>query len=131
MDVPFNPFLSCGQNRDWGNGNYVYARPVWRYNNNCVKVNANRYRFHFFITGEPYDVTVTSGTYARQLNWGAGAGDPLVPGPNYEVTVEASFDNGATYCPVGDVCLVTIALPGELQGGNQNMVLDNSTGLRL
>ena len=45
--------------------------------------------------------------------------------------MEASFDNGATHCPVGDECLLTIIIPPPFQGGNQNMVLDNSTGLRM
>ena len=130
MDVPGHPQLSCSQFFDWSTGNYVYARPVWRYNNNCVKVNANRYRFRFYQPAEPYDVTLVSSTYYRQLNWNIGAGDPLDAGENYWVTVEASFNNGASYCPVGDSCLITMNQPFQ-GGGNQNMVLDNSTGLRM
>ena len=104
MDIPSNPNLSCGQNREWGTGNYVHARPV---------TGANKYQFRFQIPAESFSVTRTSNNYFVQLNWGT---NPLEVGKTYEVDVRASFDNGATWCsdipspmdPWGDVCLLTI-----------------------
>lgn len=105
MDIPGNQYISCGQTRSWGNGNYVHARPV---------AGANKYQFRFRIPTEFFSVTRTSNTYFVQLNW---ATLPLVPGKTYEVDVRASLDGGATWCsdipspldPWGDQCLLTIS----------------------
>jgi len=116
MDVPTNPYLSCGQTRVFGPGNYVHARPVQ---------GANKYQFRFQIPDEFFTVTRTSSTYFLQLNWGV---NPLQAGKTYEVDVRTSFDGGATWCsdfvppaldPWGDVCLLTIT--SSLQGGGQRM----------
>ena len=104
MDIPGNQNLSCGEDREWGTGNYVHARPV---------TGANKYQFRFQIPAEFFSVTRTSNNYFVQLNWGV---NPLVVGKTYEVDVRASFDGGATWCsdipspmdPWGDVCLLTI-----------------------
>lgn len=121
MDIPSNPYLSCGQTRTWGPGNYVHARPV---------AGANKYQFRFQIPAEGYNVSRNSNNYFLQLNW---ATLPLECGKIYEVDVRASFDGGATWCsdfvppaldPWGDVCLLTIA--NCLQGGNERMALTDA-----
>ncbi|MFN3875255.1 MAG: delta-60 repeat domain-containing protein, partial [Flavobacteriales bacterium] len=104
MDIPGNPYLSCGQYRDWGGGNFIHARPV---------SGANKYQFRFRLLDNTLYTVRTSNTYFLQLNWGPS---PLVPGTTYKVDVRASFDGGATWCsdlptpldPWGDVCLLTI-----------------------
>lgn len=117
MDIPSNQFLSCGQTRNWGRGNYVHARPV---------SGANRYQFRFSLAADGYSVTRTVNTYFVQLNW---TGDPpLEAGKTYDVEVRVSRDGGATWCteyvppaldPWGDICLLTInssmapSLPGD------------------
>jgi uncharacterized delta-60 repeat protein len=105
MDIPSNPFLSCGQFRDFGPGNYVHARPV---------SGANLYEFRFRLPAEFITIVRSSPTYFLHLNW---VMDPLQAGKTYEVDVRASFDGGATWCtefippaldPWGDICLLTI-----------------------
>ncbi len=119
MDIPGNQYLSCGEDRAYGAGNYVHARPVQ---------GANKYQFRFQIPAESFSVTRTSNTYFVQLNW---AVNPLQAGKTYQVDVHASFDGGATWCsdfiapsldPWGDVCLLTIV--SSLQGGGQRMATD-------
>ena len=114
FDVPGNPqFYSCGVTRQFVNNtaNRIYARPV---------TGANKYRFTF-SSGEGTFSRV-SNYYYMNLGW---TGTPtLVVSGTYEVTVEASLNNGATYCAVGDVCLVTI-VPTAI-GGSQNAALDNN-----
>ena len=120
MDVPGNPYLSCGENRVFGPGNYVHARPVQ---------GANKYQFRFQIPAESFSVTRTSNNYFVQLNWGV---NPLQAGKTYQVDVRASFDGGTTWCsdfippaldPWGDVCLLTIV--SSLQGGGQRMDMED------
>ncbi|MEO8588203.1 MAG: T9SS type A sorting domain-containing protein [Flavobacteriales bacterium] len=130
MDVPGNPYLSCGASRAWGNGHYVHARPV---------TGANKYQFRFRISGEPFEVVRTSSTYFVQLNW---ITNPLQDGVTYDVEVRASKNNGATWCtdpapmsaPWGDVCLLTIDNT-PANGGNENMLgagqSEQSEGLRM
>ena len=43
-------------------------------------------------------------------------------GETYDVTVQASFNNGASYCVVGDACSVSII--SNAVGGQQSIVLD-------
>ena len=101
MDVPGSVQFSCGVVRNWGAGNYVYARPV---------PGANRYQFRFSLPAEGFTVTRTSNTYFQQLNWTTS---PLVAGQTYNVEVRASKDGGLTWCtndsPWGDICQLTIA----------------------
>lgn len=120
MDVPGNAYLSCGENRVFGPGNYVHARPVQ---------GANKYQFRFQIPAESFSVTRTSNNYFVLLNW---AVNPLQAGKTYQVDVRASFDGGATWCsdfippaldPWGDVCLLTIV--SSLQGGGQRMYMED------
>ena len=80
MDDPTNPYLSCGQTRVWGPGNYVHARPVR---------GANKYQFRFRIPAEGFTAVRNSNTYILHLNWGI---NPLECGETYEVDVRTSFD---------------------------------------
>jgi hypothetical protein len=121
-DIPGNQYLSCGQSRNWGTGNFVSARPVSRINASGVGTqNANRYQFRFRMLDESVVTVRTSSTYHLQLNWGVS---PLLPGNTYLVDVRASFDNGATWCtdfiqpsvdPWGEYCTLTI------NGGSSNL----------
>ncbi|HMC96226.1 MAG TPA: T9SS type A sorting domain-containing protein, partial [Flavobacteriales bacterium] len=127
MDIPGNPYLSCGSTRAWGAGNYVHARPV---------TGANKYQFRFRIDGENFVTVRTVTTYFVQLNWTV---NPLQDGKTYQVEVRASKDNGATWCidvptPVlgppftqwGDVCDLTIDNT-PVGAGNQNFVPEGAT----
>ena len=116
MDIPGNQFFSCGVFRNWGAGNYVFARPV---------SGANRYQFRFRQAAEGFEVVRTSVTYFVQLNW---AVNPLQNGETYDVDVRISRDGGQTWCtsddPWGNICKVTIGEPqvnptGLLEGGAQ------------
>jgi 2',3'-cyclic-nucleotide 2'-phosphodiesterase (5'-nucleotidase family) len=112
MNIPGNQFFSCGATRQYGNGNYVHARPV---------SGANRYQFRFRLPAEGFEVVRTASTYFVQLNWlGATA---LVDGKTYDVDVRISKDGGATWCsssdPWGPVCQLTIDNT-PANSGNQN-----------
>ncbi|MBL8009985.1 MAG: T9SS type A sorting domain-containing protein, partial [Flavobacteriales bacterium] len=74
----------------------VYANPV---------AGANKYRWRFERDGGGFTRVITSNTATLVLNW---LTQPLVDGDTYNVTVAASFDNGANYCPYGLSCQVTI-----------------------
>ena len=105
MDIPGNPYLSCGQQRAIGTNVYVHARPVKRMNANCTYTNANRYQFRFRIPAEFVTIVKTSAVGQYWVNTNG-----LTCGKTYEVDVRASFD-GTNYCyagdPFGDICLLT------------------------
>jgi subtilisin-like proprotein convertase family protein len=115
MNIPGDPNFSCGATRQWGNGNYVHARPV---------SGANRYQFRFSIPAEGFTVTRTATTYFTQLNWPVL---PLQDGKTYDVEVRISKDGGATWCsnstPWGPVCLLTIDNT-PANSGNQNFAAE-------
>jgi hypothetical protein len=118
MDIPTNPFLSCGQFRQFVSTQRVHARPV---------SGANLYQWRFRIPDENVEIIRTSTSYFLNLGWGPLVAAPLQNGKTYEVDVRASRDGGATWCglpgdPWGDVCLLTIGTPPAV-GGNQNMSL--------
>ncbi|WKZ65772.1 MAG: T9SS type A sorting domain-containing protein [Flavobacteriales bacterium] len=128
MDIPNNQYLSCGQSRNWGAGNWIAARPVSRLNANGGTQNANRYQFRFRLPDESVVTVRTATTYLLQLNWG---NTPLQPGNTYLVDVRASFDGGATWCtdfiqpsvdPWGEFCTLTII------GGSSSMNMENASG---
>ncbi|MBK9417013.1 MAG: T9SS type A sorting domain-containing protein [Flavobacteriales bacterium] len=108
MDVPGNSQFSCGVTRQFGPGNYVYARPV---------SGANRYQFRFSQPNEGVVAVRTSTNYILQLNWVTGA---LLAGETYDVEVRVSKNNGATWCTNdavwGPVCQLTIGAPGAALG---------------
>lgn len=94
--------FSCGVTRQFGVSQKIYANPV---------AGANRYRWNIVNPGEGYIRNITSNTPALLLNW---VTNPMVPSNDaYNVRVQASFDNGATYCDYGETCQVFItAGPG-------------------
>jgi len=104
-DTPGQQYFSCGTTKM--RSQFVTAKPV---------PNANRYEFEFVNVADGYSYTIRSNNYHRFLNWPSPA---LVAGRTYQVRVHASRDNGATWCPWGEACSVTIApalAPG--QGGS-------------
>jgi len=131
MDIPSQPFYSCGGTRAFGTGNYVNARPV---------TGANRYQFRFRIDAENFVTVRNSTTYFVQLNWVV---NPLQDGKTYQVEVRASKDNGATWCidtPIptpgpnfttwGDVCDLTIDNT-PMGAGDQNLAMEDGSTLKL
>jgi hypothetical protein len=115
MNIPGNQFFSCGATRQYGNGNYVHARPV---------SGANRYQFRFRIAAEGFEVIRTATTYFVQLNWTVL---PLQDGKTYDVDVRVSKDGGLTWCtsadPWGNVCQLTIDNT-PANNGNQNFAAE-------
>ncbi|MBL8002318.1 MAG: T9SS type A sorting domain-containing protein, partial [Flavobacteriales bacterium] len=70
-------------------------------------VQANRYLFEFVEPGTGYTRYAVSST--RTLTLGNWTTSPFLCGTYvYNVRVRGSFDNGATWCPYGAVCQVTI-----------------------
>ncbi|MCB0793073.1 MAG: proprotein convertase P-domain-containing protein [Flavobacteriales bacterium] len=114
VDDPTNPNFSCGVVRAFGGSDKVYCRPV---------SGANRYKFRFENVGEGYLRNITSTNPGLVLNW---VTLPLENGGNYDVTVAASLDNGATYCPFGSTCVVTIQDPPGAQAFRVDPVHDAS-----
>ena len=99
IDDVNNANFSCGVTRSFGGSDKVYAQPL---------AGATNYRFRFENVGEGYLRNIAGTSSARVLNW---VTNPLMDGSTYDVTVQASFDGGSTYCPFGDVCQVTISNP--------------------
>ncbi|MCB0787620.1 MAG: T9SS type A sorting domain-containing protein, partial [Flavobacteriales bacterium] len=94
-----NPFFSSGVAKVFGAGDIVAANPV---------LGANRYRFRFEQIGEAFVRVIAKPSYALVLNWSTL---PLTTGASYDVFVQASFDNGANWCPYGAACQVDIVNP--------------------
>jgi len=121
FDVPGSPqFFSCGVTRAFNNqsSNRLYARPV---------TGANKYKFT--ITSAELATPIVKEVSVYYLTLGWTSGPVMVSGQTYEVTVQASVNNGATYCAVGETCLVTIN-NNVTSGVGQNMAI-NSTGATL
>jgi uncharacterized delta-60 repeat protein len=100
IDTPGDQYFSCGVSRT--RAQYITAKPV---------AAANRYEFEFVNVADGYSYTIQGTTYQRTLGWATPA---LVPGHTYQVRVHASRDNGATWCPWGETCAVTISGPGAM-----------------
>ena len=92
-----SPNYSCGVTRTFNGSDKVVCFPV---------TGANLYQFEFVQAGNGYVRTITSTTPTRKLGWSTV--QPLCGTFVYDVRVRASMDNGATYCPYGAVCAVTI-----------------------
>ncbi|MBK9174997.1 MAG: T9SS type A sorting domain-containing protein [Flavobacteriales bacterium] len=131
-DIPGNAFFSCGGTRTIGSNVLVHARAVRRMQPNCTWLNAKRYQFRFRSDNNNpvYTVVKTANTYFVNTTG-------LICGVTYDVDVRVSFEtSGTNWCapngaaPWGDVCLLTISCPPEI-GGNQNMVEEGTTGLRM
>ena len=125
MDIPGNPFLSCGQFRQFVTNQRIHARPV---------SGANLYQWRFRIEAENVEIIRTSTSYFLNLGWGAGVAAPLQAGKTYEVDVRASRDGGASWCglggdPWGDVCLLTITSSAQARSQNIAMTGDGAMNL--
>ncbi|MBK8340480.1 MAG: T9SS type A sorting domain-containing protein [Flavobacteriales bacterium] len=96
IDAPNHPNFSCGVQREFGGSDKVHCNPV---------AGANKYRFRFENADEGYLRNIATNTPTLVLNW---VTLPLVNGGIYDVRVQASFDGGATYCPLGAACVVNI-----------------------
>jgi hypothetical protein len=111
VNTPGIPEFSCGVNKVFGSNAKLYA---WS------RPGANRYQFEFSLPAEGnFTKVVTSVSNQVVLNW---TEDPLVDGVTYNVRVRLSTDQGATWCPWGSVCLVTITNPtsnGLVQQGSE------------
>ena len=95
VDNVNNPNFSCGVTRSFGGSDRIVANPV---------VGATNYRFRF-DDGQGFVRNIAGTSRVRILNWSTL---PLVDGATYDVTVAVSLDGGATYCPFGPACQVTI-----------------------
>jgi|GEM_PF-757572 len=129
MDIPGNPYLSCGATRMWGNGKYVHARPV---------TGATQYQFRFRIDAEGFLAVRTTSSYFVQLNW---ITNPLQDGKTYKVEVRASKNGawcvdhgslagGLPFAQWGDVCDLTIDNT-PASGGNENFSPEDGSALRI
>ncbi|MBK7084184.1 MAG: T9SS type A sorting domain-containing protein [Flavobacteriales bacterium] len=96
VNNPNSPSYSCGVTRVFNGSDKVHANPV---------SGANKYRFRFDKVGGGFTRTIASTSITLLLSW---VTQPLVDGDTYDVTVQASFDGGTTYCPYGPSCQVTI-----------------------
>ncbi|MBK9627083.1 MAG: T9SS type A sorting domain-containing protein [Flavobacteriales bacterium] len=100
VNTPGIPEYSCGVFKPFGSNAklYTWARP-----------GANSYQFEFTLPGEgTFEKVLTGNSNQLVLNW---VEDPLVPGVTYHVRTRLSRDHGVTWCPWGEVCLVTITNP--------------------
>ncbi|MBL7938484.1 MAG: T9SS type A sorting domain-containing protein [Flavobacteriales bacterium] len=109
IDTPGHVYYSCGTTRT--RSQFVSAKGV---------SGANRYEFEFVNTADGYSHTIQSANYHRYLNWATPA---LVSGRTYQVRVRASRDNGASWCPWGEECTVTIAPSLAPTGGASALAL--------
>ncbi|MBK9273311.1 MAG: lamin tail domain-containing protein [Flavobacteriales bacterium] len=105
IDNPNNANFSCGVTREFGSSDKVHCYPV---------AGATHYRFRFEADGGGFVRQITITSTNLLLNW---ATLPLLDGVTYAVTVQASLDNAASFCPAGDVCEVTIGAPVEFRTG--------------
>ncbi|MBS1582350.1 MAG: T9SS type A sorting domain-containing protein, partial [Bacteroidetes bacterium] len=110
LDVP-GPTYSCGVTGLMLDGSSrIWAKPVHRVVNGNI-VTANRYSFRFENPGEGYVRYFTQPSYCLILTQWATL--PLQYGQTYDVTVQASFDGGATWCPAGKTCQISFAAQGH------------------
>jgi len=112
IDTPNHPNFSCGVVRSFGYSDKVSCFPV---------TGANKYRFRFEKDGGGFVRTVAINNVTLVLSW---VTLPLVDGDLYNVTAQASFDGGATYCPYGAICQVQITNPPVAQ--NRSLTANES-----
>jgi hypothetical protein len=107
LDNFAGPTLSCGVTGLRTNGSSrIWAKPVTRFiQATNTLVSANRYRFHFVNVGENTSFDIVLNSYPMQIY----PQYPFQLGATYDVTVQASFNGGGTYCPVGATCQISFA----------------------
>ncbi|MBV6404675.1 MAG: hypothetical protein GFGODING_01430 [Flavobacteriales bacterium] len=96
IDAPYHLNYSCGVVRSFGASDKVHCYPL---------AGATHYRFRFERDGGGFVRQVVATSASLVLSWYTL---PLVDGDTYNVTVQASFDGGGTYCPFGESCQVII-----------------------
>lgn len=99
VDDANSPLFSCGVVRSFGGSDKLHAFQV---------EGADRYRFRFVNSGEGFARNIAFSGTTCTLNWSTL---PLQDGVNYQVSVQVSFDGGASWCPFGPECAVTIQNP--------------------
>ncbi|QQR87272.1 MAG: T9SS type A sorting domain-containing protein [Flavobacteriales bacterium] len=116
VNAPNDPKHSCGASKTVSASSKLYANAV---------AGANKFQWRFENTANSYVRTIaTTGEVVTIGNW---ATNPLLCGTHvYQVSLRASFDGGATYCPYGAVCNVTITnnnsnCTQNFQGGGANL----------
>jgi len=107
LDNFAGPTFSCGVTGLRTNGtSRIWAKPVTRFiQATNTLVSANRYRFHFVNVGENTSFDIVLNSYPMQIY----PQYPFQLGATYDVTVQASFNGGGTYCPVGATCQISFA----------------------
>ncbi|HEX2617045.1 MAG TPA: hypothetical protein VHL57_05840, partial [Flavobacteriales bacterium] len=105
LDNFAGPTLSCGVTGLRTNGSSrIWAKPVTRYvQATNTLISANRYRFHFVNVGENTSFDIVLNSYPMLIY----PQYPFQLGATYSVTVQASFNGGSTYCPVGAACQIS------------------------
>lgn len=89
---------------------------------------ADRYQFHFTnVPHQPaYIRSIASPTRSLVLNRWATL--PLKPGRTYNVQVRSSFDGGASWCPYGQSCTISISYNALTAGGRRMLTMDGNPG---
>ena len=121
FDLQGSPqFYSCNVTRAFipNAANRLYARPV---------SGANKYKFTITSAELATPIVKVVNTYYLTLGWTSGP--TMNVGETYDVTVQASFNNGASYCVIGDACYVSII--SNAVGGQQSFALDGGSALNM
>ncbi len=97
------PQVSCGATKSV-NGGQLFCDLV---------TGANRYRFQFagpnnYVRNVVAPAAAVNSLAARTLTLGVFQQQPLPCGVPLTVRVQASFDGGVTFCPLGPACTVTV-----------------------
>lgn len=87
---------------------HISAKPAVR---QPGTVSANKYRFHFENPADATAFNIVQSSYPLTIT----AVMPFVNGATYNVTVQASFDGGVTWCPPGETCQISISPNGMAQ----------------
>ncbi|MFZ1693715.1 MAG: T9SS type A sorting domain-containing protein, partial [Flavobacteriales bacterium] len=97
VNIPGDIYYSCGVSRPINAPSSIRA---------FSRTGANRYQFEFSVPSEGILFTRNSTTNWIRLD--LIGGNLLQNGTTYDVRVRVSKTNGATWCPFGEVCQVTI-----------------------
>ena len=117
VDDPNNPNYSCDVALEFGGSDKVVAYPL---------VGVNKYRFRFADQNSAFARNIAGASNARILNWFT---NPLTDGATYDVSVAVSYDGGASYCPFGPSCPITIANPPSAQG--RDLITSNEFSINI
>jgi hypothetical protein len=93
LNIPGNPYFSCGSHRFWATNQAAHANPV---------SGASQYQFRFRQPAEAFEYVRSTTSYFARLGWTNG---PVLSG-TYDVDVRAF--KGGVWCQWGPVCQFTI-----------------------